>query len=194
MIYNKGTVDVTASSPVVTGTGTKWSKRVHAGDLFEVAGSTAHYQVARVVSDTELRLAEDMPASASGVSYSITSDFSHYYSIPYPRSHDIEKASILKRSTKKIDSLLQAMDDRVFAIEYPVGSVVDIISTPSIGTVYITPPSGIVLTADSDVTADSGDATADGLYIAPAPTGAITADSAFTADAGDITADGLYTG
>ena len=206
MIYSKGTVGTTRFSPIVTGDGTKWLKYVHAGDLFELSGAYARYQIAEVIGDTELRLVQGAPIGRDAIAYTISSDFTHYSSLPYPRGQDIEKATILKRATNKVDSLLSGMGDRVFAIEYPVGSVVDIVSVPAIDTIYITPPidmqvddmastpafpsvqilpQGVLGPADSTSTPF--------ISTVSLPDAIITADSTLTADTAKVTADGLYT-
>jgi len=195
MIYSKGTITATRFSPTVTGVGTRWSKRVHVGDLFQLDSGGPAYQIAAVNSDTSIDLSVGFSTnSVSDYAYVIVSDFSRYYSVPYPNSQDIEKASILRRSITKIDKLLDGVSDRVFDLEYPQGVVLDIVSTPSIDSVYIVPVSAGLVTADSNtVTADSNLVLADGSTLT-VPAGIITADSnTVTADANDVTADGLYT-
>lgn len=207
MIYSAGTVDASAGGYTVTGTGTRWLKRVHAGDVFQLSSGGTLYLVAAVVSDTSLHLAGRVGATISGASYTITSDFSRYYSIPYPRDQDIEKASVLKRSVKRVDKLLDNLHDRVLRIEYPAGIPLPLTVTPSIGTVYIAPPPGGVSVSNATVTPGIGAVvvTTPGIVtvsdmestpsitsvILPGATALITADSvAVKASSDTYTADG----
>jgi hypothetical protein len=209
MIYTKGTAAVTQNSQTVTGTGTRWSKRIHAGDVFQLEAGGSLYLVAEVSSDTSLLLAAKYAETTDAAAdYTIVSDFSRYFSVPYPRNQDIEKASVLKRSTRRIDVLLDGLNDRIFNVEYPPGSVVDIVSTPGIDTVYIAlapgdivvdpatstpeidtvfivPPSSSLVVEDLDSTPD----------IDPVYAGAalVTADAFdVKASANLVTADGFY--
>ena len=216
MIYSKGTAAVTNGSADVVGTGTRWLKRIHAGDVFQLEIGGSLYLIAEVVDDTHLTLAAFYGETTNPTAdYTIVSDFSRYYSVPFPRSQDVQKASILKRSVRKIDSLLFGLNDRIFDLEYPSGAVVDIDSTPEISTVYIQPVAVGLVTADSNtVLADSDAVRADGstgqgtqyptLTIAAASStpgidhismqALISADNGtVTADADNVTADGLYT-
>jgi hypothetical protein len=209
MIYTKGTAAVTQNSQTVTGTGTRWSKRIHAGDVFQLEAGGSLYLVAEVSSDTSLLLAAEYAETTDAAAdYTIVSDFSRYYSVPFPRNQDIEKASVLKRSTRRIDALLGGLNDRIFNVEYPPGAVVDIVSTPSIDTVYIAlapgdivvdpatstpeidtvfivPPSSSLIVEDLDSTPEITTVTLGSALI--------TADDYnVTADSDTTTADGFY--
>jgi hypothetical protein len=208
MIYSAGTIAVTSGLPTVTGTGTKWKKRVNAGDVFQLTSSGAPYLISAVLSDTSLRLAEPYAAGTeTAANYVISSDFSRFYSIPYPNRQDVDKASVLRRSINRIDKVLDSLSDRVFLVEYPPGSVIDISATPSIGTVYIAgPPGGVVVvnmastpeitslevSTPGTISVQSMTSTPVITTVSvPSPAGLVTADSAtVTADSAIITASG----
>jgi len=196
MIYSKGTAAVTLNSQTVTGTGTRWAKRIHAGDVFQLEVGGPLYLIAEVSSDTSLILAAEYAGSTDATAdYTIVSDFSRYFSVPYPRNQDIEKASVMRRSTTRVDTLLGQLSDRIFNVEYPPGSVVDIVATPSVDTVYIGQGSGgALVTADSTVTADSNLVLADGFTLGDPLGSTITADSSTVrASSAVVTADGFNT-
>ena len=207
MIYSKGTIATQSGSPAVTGTGTRWLKRIHAGDALQLESGGRIYMIAKVVSDTSLLLSFDANVTTSGASYVICSDFSRYYSIPFPRKQDIEKASVLRRNAKLVDRLLGNMHDRIFRIEYPAGIPLPLTVNPSIGSVYIAPPPGVVFTSNvtstpsipAVVVTTPGIVTVSDMEATPAITTVIldaavdliTADSAVvTADSDAYTADG----
>lgn len=208
MIYSKGTIATQSGSPTVTGTGTTWLKRINPGDVLQLASGGSLYLIAKVVSDTSLLLSAHADTTTSGASYVISSDFSRYYSIPYPRSQDIEKASVLRRNTQLVDRLLGRIHDRVFSIEYPAGVPLPLTVTPSIGTVYIAPPAGAVFVSNltstpgisAAVVSTPGTVIVSNMDATPAITtvaldaavNLITADSAVvTADSNTYTADGF---
>ena len=138
MIYKKGTITITNGSWIVDGTGTKWLKRVDPGDVLYVDGSDKPYYIAAVGSDTKLYLSAAFAEGAkTDVTYAAVADFSKVYSIPTPRSQDVRKASVLKRSINKIDSLLYDLGDRVFQVEYPIATVLDITVVPIMETVEL---------------------------------------------------------
>lgn len=105
--YRTGTVSTTNASQTVTGTGTLWLANVSAGDLFTVVGSGVTYQVAAVVSNTELTLNANYAGStASTQSYVIARDFTPTWNLPIINKGDIETATLLKRAFQIIDSKL----------------------------------------------------------------------------------------
>lgn len=107
--YTTGTVTVTNSDATVTGVGTAFTSEVTAGDLFTVLDSGVVYEVGVVTDDTNIELtAAYAGTTAAGESYVISRDFTPTYDIPYINKTDIEKASILKRMTFKLEELLSA--------------------------------------------------------------------------------------
>jgi hypothetical protein len=132
MIYNRGTASVTNGSQSVTGTNTKWLKKVKPGHLFTIGDGT-YYQVANIASDTQLYLVTPYGGSTqSDISYSVFSDFTEYFSIPYPVQEDVWKLSILRRAVHSIDRYMEDLNDRILDLEYPGMHPADMLVTPSI--------------------------------------------------------------
>ncbi|MBY6164203.1 hypothetical protein KUV73_25275, partial [Mameliella alba] len=70
--YKTGTVTVANGSDTVTGSGTAWVANARVGQAFALDGSAAQYEIAAVVSDTELRLARAyLGSSQSAQAYAI---------------------------------------------------------------------------------------------------------------------------
>jgi len=157
MIYQQGTASVTNGSQQVTGSGTKWLKKVSKGHLF-TTGDGVHYQVARVASDTELYLASDFGGSTqSGIAYYIYSDFTEYYSLPYPDQSDVWKLSVWRRAMMQLDKKLEALNQRVIDVEYPGVNPLDITLPSSIDAISLSQNQGLsvtdpVVTPSIDVT------------------------------------------
>lgn len=105
--YKTGTVAVTNGSQTVTGTGTSWLAEITVGDLFIVVGDNVSYQVAAVVSDTEITLnANYAGTTGSALSYVIARDFTPLRNIPIINRGDLETATIYARAMQIIDGLL----------------------------------------------------------------------------------------
>ena len=75
--YRKGTANPTINSTKVTGSGTNWlTAGINPGATFREDRQPYAYEIAEVVSDTELRLAQPYYGnSGSGLSYSIDRNF-----------------------------------------------------------------------------------------------------------------------
>ena len=75
--YRQGTVGVTSGSTKVTGSNTKWlTAGINPGATFRLDGWPYGYEVASVVSDTEIQLARPYYGSTlSNQSYSIDRNF-----------------------------------------------------------------------------------------------------------------------
>lgn len=102
---NNGYVSVEEGSNTVTGLYTSFSN-VTVGSIFTVRGSNVGYDIASIVSDTELTLSTNYAApTESNVAYTIVTDFTSPSSIPYINQGDIETAFVLKRSIQKIQDL-----------------------------------------------------------------------------------------
>lgn len=107
MQYRFGLVEVENGSATVTGSATKWESEVGAGDLFTIVGTGVNYEVAEVVSDTELTLTSEYAGTtASGLEYVIHRGMTPNFEIPYIERGDIETASILKVALNKIDQFI----------------------------------------------------------------------------------------
>jgi len=106
--YTAGTVTVTNGSAVVTGSGTSWSTKATAGDVFSVKNSGIYYVVGSVDSDTQITLTANYAGvTASSQLYAISTSFTSIYAIPYPEQGDIDTATILKRAIADIESLFK---------------------------------------------------------------------------------------
>ena len=75
--YRRGTISLATNSTKVTGTNTSWKTAgINPGATFRVDRQPYAYEVAEVVSDTELRLATPYYENGgSGLSYSIDRNF-----------------------------------------------------------------------------------------------------------------------
>lgn len=122
MKYETGTITVTVGSNVVAGTGTDWSSL----DDFWLIDPTIpkqltitalglSYRILAITADGSLKIAKPIPAlpgavaSASGLEYYITADFTPWLEIPLPRQGDMDKGGLLKRGLEKIDDALDAL-------------------------------------------------------------------------------------
>lgn len=104
--YQTGTVSANTGNATVVGTDTLWTANVANGDLFVVVGGTVVYEVANVVSNTEISLSAPWAtANISGQNYAITRDFTPN-GIPYITKGDVETALILKRAFMLLDPLV----------------------------------------------------------------------------------------
>src|SRR5690554_6043749 len=101
--YKTGTVAATNGSEIVTGTGTAWASNLQPGDGFTIASTGVAYDVAQVVSDTELKLSAPYAgATGSGLAYAAWRDFTAPDGIPEMSQGDIETATIFTRAMRKI--------------------------------------------------------------------------------------------
>ena len=101
--YKTGTATVTNGSATVTGSGTAWASNLQPGDGFTVASTGVAYDVAQVVSDTELNLSAPYSGpTESGLAYAAWRDFTAPDGIPEMSQGDIETATIFTRAMRKI--------------------------------------------------------------------------------------------
>lgn len=111
MQYRVGTVSVTNGSPTVTGDISFWLENIAAGHLFMIVGQGTTYQVGAVVSDVELTLTQNYAgATASGLSYTISSSFTPIYGFPYVEPGDVETTTINKRAMQMIEAKIAAIE------------------------------------------------------------------------------------
>ncbi len=105
--FKIGTVTVTNGSDAVTGVGMLWLANISVGDWFIRKGDDVSYQVKAVLTDTSLTLATNYAGvTASGVTYSITTDFTANFNIPLLARGDIDTATVFARAMAEIDRLL----------------------------------------------------------------------------------------
>jgi len=102
--YNAGTVAVTNGSATITGTSTSWLANINVGDGFTIEASGVTYDVAAVVSDTNITLSAPYAgATAANQYYAIIRDFTAVMGLPYPAQGDQETATVVKAALQKLD-------------------------------------------------------------------------------------------
>jgi hypothetical protein len=107
MQYVTGTVNVINANSTVIGVGTLWKANVSNNDLFIVSGDTVSYQVANVVSNTQITLSATYAGTnANGSNYTIARDFTPIRGLPIINRGDVETAVLWKRMVQIIDGLL----------------------------------------------------------------------------------------
>ena len=108
--YKVGSATVTlvsGESVKVYGSGTAWLTNVTAGDLFRKQGANVVYEIASVVSDVQIILTSPYVGSGeSGISYSITKDFTPYLELPEVWAGDIDWPYTITKSLREIDTIL----------------------------------------------------------------------------------------
>lgn len=104
MQYIEGTITVTNSSAVVTGTNTSWSAEIAVGDLFQVRDVPVLFSIQSVDSDTQITLAANWAAATeSGLSYQIVRDFTANLELPLPNSGDYEALDVISNAISQMD-------------------------------------------------------------------------------------------
>lgn len=104
--FKTGTVTVTNGSDAVTGVGMLWLANISVGDWFIRKGDDVSYQVKAVLTDISLTLATNYAGvTASGVTYSVTTDFTANFNIPLLARGDIDTATVFARAMAEIDKL-----------------------------------------------------------------------------------------
>jgi len=102
--YTTGTVTVEFGSQEVIGSGTSWLNNISVGSLFKLVGSLDFYQVARVVSNTELFLSENyLQVTQPAASYILIRDFTPNRKYPEVKVGDKDAASIISKALSMID-------------------------------------------------------------------------------------------
>jgi hypothetical protein len=105
MQYRTGNVTVQTGSNVVTGDGTEWIANAPVGAPFTIERDAVSYQVASVVSDTELRLSAPYEGLGGiNLFYSIHTSFTPKRGYPLLQPGDVEGLLILNRSVQMIDN------------------------------------------------------------------------------------------
>lgn len=107
--YTTGTASVNNGSATVNGSGTTWLANVTVGDWFTITDSGLSYQVAAVVSDTELTLSGTYQGTtASGSTYVIFRDFTDL-GFPLLYKNDLQTATAYSRAMVLIDDIVQTV-------------------------------------------------------------------------------------
>lgn len=106
-LYKTGTVSVTNSSNVITGNGTLFLANVKVGGDFKVAGENAEYNVISVDSNLQFKISPNYAgATASGLSYSISRDFTQNHGLTEVQPGDTDWPFRMTETLRKIDSLI----------------------------------------------------------------------------------------
>lgn len=106
-LYSTGTITATNASNVITGAGTLFVANVKVGDDFKVSGENAEYNVISVDSDTQIKIAPNYAGTtASGLSYSISRDFTQNHGLTEVQPGDIDWPFRMTGTIRKIDSLI----------------------------------------------------------------------------------------
>jgi hypothetical protein len=110
--YKIGTVAITNGSAVIVGSGTLWSNvinNIKAGDIFVPFGSVTSYVVQTVTDDTHITLTGNITdATASGISYVLTRDFTALTQLPLLGTGDTQTGKLFNQAMSRIDTLLSS--------------------------------------------------------------------------------------
>jgi hypothetical protein len=105
MQYRTGTVTVQTGSNVITGDGTEWLVNAPLGAPFTIEKDLVSYQIASVVSDTELRLSAPYEGLGGiNLFYSIHTSFTPKRGYPLLQPGDVEGLLILNRAVQMVDN------------------------------------------------------------------------------------------
>ena len=118
--FSKGTMAVTNGGQnfVITGASIdEIDDAVSVGDLIRVNNENVLYEVGSVSGYTLTATALYTGATASGLAYSVTKDFTPNYGFPELSPGDVGTAEIYTRAMRAIDSQMKAIEDRVAALE-----------------------------------------------------------------------------
>lgn len=105
--YRTGTISVTNGSATVTGTDTSWVGNVSVGQVIGLRNDWKAYEIAAVVSDTEITLTTTYEGSTvENTYYYIIRDYSEFLQLPLPNQGDVELAYIIRRALLALDTAL----------------------------------------------------------------------------------------
>lgn len=121
--YTTGTIAVTSGSAEITGTGTAWqTAAISAGAVLYVGSENVPYFVASVDAEGTIQLSAAYQGStASGLSYSLNSDFLPLLELPSISAGDIHTAQLVTRALTILDRFVGAQI-RVTAINEQTGT------------------------------------------------------------------------
>jgi hypothetical protein len=136
--YQVGTVDLTNGSPAVTGIDTEWLANASIGDGFKVEGFNAVFQVATVVSDTQITLSVNWPyASLLAQNYQIHRDFTPNMNLPEIWVGDKDWPYHLTVALRMLDSLVETSRNANLAGPAPPGINDDELVGYEVGSMWI---------------------------------------------------------
>jgi|SRR6476620_9578035 len=110
-LYSDGTVTVTGGSNTVDGGGTAFKANVEEGAFLSIKGFSKAYQVAKVVSDTQLLLSSKISDLSDGIlasslEYAIGDEFTPWNALACPTRHSIDPIAHINRSLAAIDKAI----------------------------------------------------------------------------------------
>jgi hypothetical protein len=109
MIYSAGSVRVEGGSHIILGTGTLFLQaNIQPGCMLTLHKVVGSFQIAKVVSETELHLSRTVPgislaSSVETTGYSISADFTPNLMMPYPNKGEVDSATVLQRTFDILD-------------------------------------------------------------------------------------------
>lgn len=151
--YIIGTASVTNGSQTVTGVDTAWYTEIEVGAAFKVDDEReVFYQVAAIVSDTELTLSSEYAGvTGTGKDYIINRSFTPNFGMPRPQQGDLRLADILRSAIDIIDNNMIANNNPIPTPSYTVAGAPD--ATAYEGTlIFVSDETGGATTAFSDGT------------------------------------------
>ena len=138
------TVSVTKNSATIIGNGTAWSNEIKVGDAFTVKATNVVYDIAEVVSDTEITLSSPYRGNTNlQAQYTIHRDFTVPDNIPELTNGDIETGTIMKRLARRIQSKFNELTGLNFTgqweegVEYKKLDIVSIINSSGDPELYL---------------------------------------------------------
>ena len=106
-LYKTGTASVANNSNTITGSGTLFVANVKVGDDFKVSGENAEYNVISIDSDIQIKIAPNYAgATASGLSYSISRDFTQNNGLTEIQPGDTDWPFRMTETIRKVDALI----------------------------------------------------------------------------------------
>jgi len=102
--YSTGTVSTTQGSTTITGADTLWlTANLVAGDMIRIGAGTVYWEIASVVTETQILLLSPFSRTLSAVSYEILTDFTPNRDYPLLNQGDLHAADIISRALRMID-------------------------------------------------------------------------------------------
>jgi hypothetical protein len=110
-LYSDGTVTVTGGSATVNGVGTAFLDNVVEGACLNVKGFAETYQIAKIVTNTQLILARKVKDLADAVvgnnlEYSIGDEFTPWNGLTCPTRHSHDPIAHVNRTLLAIDKAI----------------------------------------------------------------------------------------
>lgn len=114
--YTTGTLSGTVSTTTLTGSSTAWLANVSPGDELVISGDTNTYRVYEVHSDTSMTLYNNLTATASGASYTISRQFGKKLRFDPPPA---EPYVVFIKGLRTYTPLVNTTDTNELLVRYP---------------------------------------------------------------------------